>query len=81
MGRDKLRIADVARVTGLNRSTITKLYEETATRLDMESLYKLCALFRCQPSEILEYIRDEKLESEYEKRLKDKPERKKRIQK
>ena len=29
MGRDKLRIADVSRRTGLNRSTITALYKET----------------------------------------------------
>ena len=77
MGRDKLRIADVARVTGLNRSTITKLYNETATRLEIESLHKLCALFKCQPGDLLVYEQDIKLEDEYEKSLKAKPIRKK----
>ena len=28
MGRDKLRISDVSRLTGLNRSTVTSLYKE-----------------------------------------------------
>lgn len=31
MGREKLRISDVAKSTGLNRSTVTALYNETAT--------------------------------------------------
>ena len=38
MGRDKLRISDVAQKTGLNRSTITALYNETATRLDLTAI-------------------------------------------
>lgn len=33
MGRDKLRISDVAQRTGLNRSTVTALYNEAATRV------------------------------------------------
>lgn len=77
MGRDKLRIADVSRATGLNRSTVTKLYNETATRLDIDSLHKLCALFKCQPGELLVYEQDIKLESEIQKSLEAKPERKK----
>lgn len=76
MGRDKLRIADVARVTGLNRSTITKLYNETATRIEVGSLHKLCALFKCQPGDLLVYEQDKKLESDIEALLKAKSERK-----
>ncbi len=76
MGRDKLRIADVARVTGLNRSTITKLYHETATRIEIESLHKLCALFKCQPNDLFVYEQNKKLESDIEALLKAKPERK-----
>jgi putative transcriptional regulator len=54
MGRDKLRIADVARETGLNRSTITALYRETATRVDLTAIEQLCRLFRCQVGELFE---------------------------
>ena len=58
MGRDKLRISDVARLTGLNRSTVAALYRETATRVDLPAINKLCGLFRCNVAELLEYVPD-----------------------
>lgn len=56
MGRDKLRIAQVARLTGLNRSTITALYNETVTRVDMPAIEQLCRLFHCQVGDLFEYL-------------------------
>ncbi|MBX6951412.1 XRE family transcriptional regulator [Providencia rettgeri] len=56
MGEHKLRIADVARETGLSRATITLLYKETAQKVDLEALDKLCQLFDCQLSDLLERI-------------------------
>ncbi len=56
MGRDKLRISDVAQRTGLNRSTVTALYNETATRVDLPAIERLCALFRCQVGELFEIV-------------------------
>jgi putative transcriptional regulator len=58
MGRDKLRIADVARLTGLNRSTISALYKETATRIDLPAVEQLCRLFNCQVGELFEYVHE-----------------------
>ena len=54
MGRDKLRISDVAIRTGLNRSTITALYNETATRVDLPAIERLCTLFHCQVGDLFE---------------------------
>jgi len=54
MGEHKMKIADVARETGLNRSTVTALYNESATRLDLETIEKLCILFKCQIGDLLE---------------------------
>ena len=54
MGENKMKIADVSRETGLNRSTVTALYNETATRLDLETVEKLCKLFKCQIGDLLE---------------------------
>lgn len=59
MGRDKLCIADVARQAGLNRSTVTALYRETATRVDLPAISDLCRLFRCQVGELFEYVPDD----------------------
>lgn len=58
MGRQKLRIADVSRRTGLNRSTVTALYKETSTRVDLPAVEQLCQLFNCQVGDLFEYVED-----------------------
>ena len=58
MGERKLKISDVARDTGLHRNTITLLYQETATRIDLPALDALCKYFRVGISEILEHIEE-----------------------
>ncbi len=57
MGEKKLKIADVARETGLNRNTVTLLYKETAQRIDLEAIDKLCELFDCEVADLLERIK------------------------
>ncbi len=54
MGEHKMRIADVARATGLSRATVTLLYKETAQKVDLEVLDKLCELFECGIDQLLE---------------------------
>lgn len=54
MGEKKLKIVDVARDTGINRGTITRLYQETAIRVDFEVLDTLCDYFDCSIEELLE---------------------------
>ena len=58
MGHHKLNITDVARGTGLNRSTITALYRETTTRVELPAIEKLCTLFKCSVGELLEHVPD-----------------------
>ena len=56
MGERKLKISDVARDTGLHRNTITLLYQETATRVDLEAIEALCRYFEVSVGDILEYL-------------------------
>ncbi|CRY64511.1 Predicted transcriptional regulator [Yersinia kristensenii] len=56
MGENKMRISDVARKTGLSRNTVTLMYKETAQKVDLEALDKLCVLFNCELSELLEKV-------------------------
>lgn len=56
MGEHKMKIADVARETGLHRNTITLLYKETAQRIEMEAIDKLCDLFDCEVGDLLEKV-------------------------
>lgn len=42
LGERKLKVAEVARDTGINRNTIHRLYNETATRLELDVIEQLC---------------------------------------
>lgn len=54
MGAKKLKLIDVARDTGINRGTITRLYHETATRVDLEVIEALCRYLDCGVGELFE---------------------------
>ncbi len=56
MGERRLKIADVVRDTGLNRGTITRMYHETAQRIDLGVVDTLCAYFCCDISELYERV-------------------------
>jgi putative transcriptional regulator len=56
MGEKKLRVADVSRAIGVHRNAITLLYEESATRVDLETIDKLCDYLECKISDIFEHI-------------------------
>lgn len=58
MGEQKLKISDVARDTGINRGTITRLYQETAVRVEFEVLEALCRYLKCEISDLLEISYD-----------------------
>lgn len=58
MGERKLKIADVARATNLNRNTVSLLYRETATRVDLDAIEKLCLFFQCEVGDLFEQVPD-----------------------
>ena len=65
MGEKKLKISDVAKEVGVNRGTITRLYQETvlvkqhktAIRVEFDVLEKLCIYLECEIGELLEVKR------------------------
>lgn len=54
MGEKRLKIADVARDTGINRGTITRLYNEEATRIELEVIEKLCLYLKINIHDLYE---------------------------
>lgn len=54
LGERKLKISDVARDTGINRGTLTRLYYETAERIELDVLDKLCEYFDVDLPDLLE---------------------------
>jgi putative transcriptional regulator len=58
MGEKKLKISDVSNETGINRGTITRLYHETAVRVEFEVLEQLCNYLGCGIEDLLEIQKD-----------------------
>jgi putative transcriptional regulator len=58
MGERKMKISDVARDTGLHRNTITLLYQETATRIDLDAVDSLCRHFNVSVGDLFEFLPD-----------------------
>lgn len=56
LGERKLKISDVTRDTGINRGTLTRLYYETAERLEVEVLDKLCEYFEIDLEALIDRV-------------------------
>lgn len=57
MGEKKMKVSDVAKLTNLHRNTITLLYKEQATRIEIEAIDKLCDLFECNVGDLFEKVK------------------------
>jgi putative transcriptional regulator len=56
MGEHKVRIADVALATGLHRNMLTLLYKETAVRVELDAIDKLCRYFKVPVGTLFEFV-------------------------
>ena len=63
MGERRLKIADVARDTGINRGTITRMYHEEVTRVDLDVIESLCTYLRINVGDLYEIINEDSSES------------------
>jgi Predicted transcriptional regulator len=57
MAKRKVKnINRLAAETGVSSTTLYRLYDGTNTRIDYDTLIKLCAFFNCTVGELLEYV-------------------------
>lgn len=56
LGKHRISQKQLAEETGLRPATISSIYNEKITRLDLASLDKICKFLNCQPGDLLEYI-------------------------
>ena len=61
MGENRVTMQDVHIHTGLSRNTISNLYHDKATRIDYETLHRLCSYFGCSISDILVWNADKEM--------------------
>jgi putative transcriptional regulator len=59
MGENKMKITEVARETGLHRNTVALLYYETAKRVELDAVDRLCRLFDCQVGDLFEIVEED----------------------
>lgn len=59
MGEKRLKISDVSRDTDINRGTITRMYNEEATRVDLDVIEKLCVYLDIEVGELYEIVNEE----------------------
>ena len=52
MGKARYNIQDVHEKTGLSRTTIAQLYHDKASRVDYDTVQKLCQLFDCSVGDL-----------------------------
>lgn len=58
MGRDRKNIQDVCNETRLARNTVANLYYDKASRVDYNTMGKLCQMFNCGVGDIFEFADD-----------------------
>ena len=59
LAEKRLRVADVVRATGMSKTTLHKLYNDDSSRIDFETLDKLCRFLEVQVGDLLEYKHDD----------------------
>lgn len=78
LGKHKMSRKDLAEATGIREATVGLLYKEEIKRLDVEWLDKICKVFDCSLTDIIDYypddmdveeahyiLKDNKLEEQY----------------
>ena len=58
MHRHRLKAAELARAAGVNRSAVTALANNRASRVELATLERLCIVLDCQLADLLEIVPD-----------------------
>ncbi|EET83364.1 helix-turn-helix domain-containing protein [Acinetobacter radioresistens] len=56
----KMRVADLVKETGINKSTLYKLYNDESVRIDFETIDKICLALNIEVGDLLVYKDDNK---------------------
>lgn len=58
LAEKRLKVADAVRETGISKTTLHKIYNEQSTRIEFETIDKLCAFLGVGVDELFEHIPD-----------------------
>lgn len=58
LGERRLDRRDIVKITGLDNHTVNKIYKGEISRIELNTLDKLCYALECQPNDIFRYKPD-----------------------
>jgi len=64
MGEQRIKISELAKMTGLHRNGLTKLYNEETDGIKFDTLEKVCRALKCDIGDLLEIIDGNKEKSD-----------------
>lgn len=64
MGREKMTRKRLSELTGIRPNTIGDLYNENVRKIDLQALDKICGVFECSISDVLEHVPENKIREE-----------------
>ena len=53
LAKKKLKVSDAVRATGISQSTLLRLYHDKTTRIDFETIEKLCDFLEIEVGDLL----------------------------
>lgn len=59
LGERLLKVSDVYAHTGISKTTLTNLYYQRSTNVQLETLQKVCDYLKVPLSELIEYVPQE----------------------
>ncbi|MBH0007067.1 helix-turn-helix domain-containing protein [Psychrobacter sp. SWN149] len=56
----RLKVADAVRATGVSKTTLHKIYNDQSSRIDFDTIDKLCDYLEVEVGDIFEYVKEDK---------------------
>ena len=58
LAEKRLKVADAVRATGISKTTLHKIYNDQSSRIDFDTIDKLCEFLEVEVGDIFEYVPD-----------------------
>jgi len=62
LGKKRIKMAELARLTGVSKTTINAMYHDRVQKIDYSVLNRICKVLDCAVADLIEYVPDEESE-------------------
>ena len=63
LAEKRLKVADAVRATGVSKTTLHKIYNDQSSRIDFDTIDKLCKYLEVEVGDIFEYVEENESEN------------------